>query len=583
VDPADQEAVRQISRKACTEGKPFEIVYGITTPAGEKRVIRELGYAVRDEAGKVARLVGTAQDITLQAQVEAELRWKTAFLEAQVDSSLDGIMVVNGEGKKILQNQRLNQLWKLPLHIASAVDDREQARFIMQQMRNPQAFIERMEYLYAHPDEVSRDEIELLDGRILDRYSAPVVGKDGVNYGRIRTYRDITEQRRLETQLRQAQKMEAIGQLAGGVAHDFNNMLAVIRGNADLLLMGGDQLGTETSLGLKQIIAAAERAAKLTRQLLMFSRKQVMQPQPLALDGLVQDLLKMLQRIIREDIRLECVCQNESSLVEADAGMIEQVLLNLVVNARDAMPHGGLVRIATEKVALAEEAARRKPEARAGDFVCLSVSDNGTGIAPEHLQRIFEPFFTTKEVGKGTGLGLATVYGIVKQHQGWIEVSSQVGQGTTFRVFVPAIPPSAAAGAAQAMAPKLRGGTETILLVEDDASVRLVTRRVLESYGYTVCEASCGREALETWGRQAGEIMLLLSDIVMPEGLTGRDLAQQMRAEKPGLRVILMSGYSAEVMGKGTEFLRRTKTYFLQKPCPSSTLLQTVRQCLDEK
>jgi nitrogen-specific signal transduction histidine kinase len=409
------------------------------------------------------------------------------------------------------------------------------------------------------------------------------VGKDGTYYGRIWTFLDITEQRRLETQFRQAQKMEAIGQLAGGVAHDFNNMLAVIRGNAELLMMDGDQLGTEASQGLKLVIDASERAANLTRQLLMFSRKQVMQSQPLVLDDLIRNLIKMLQRVIREDIRLECVYQKESSFVEADAGMLEQVLLNLVVNARDAMPHGGQVRIATAKVTLHEEAVREKSEASAGEFVCLSVSDTGTGIASEHLFRIFDPFFTTKEPGKGTGLGLATVYGIVKQHHGWIEVSTELGKGTTFKVYLPAIPPSAMAAAAQTAAPMLHGGSETILLVEDDFSVRLVTRRMLESYGYKVCEASSGKEAQEVWGRQSGEIALLLSDIVMPEGMTGRDLAAQLRAQKPELQVIFMSGYSADVIGQDTEFFRRTKSRFLQKPCTTSALLQTVRQCLDEK
>jgi len=533
--------------------------------------------------GKPFAIQGIARDITARKQAEAELQWKTAFLEAQVNSSLDGILVVSGEGKRILQNQRMLQLWRIPPDLAADVDDRKLLQFVMGKVKDPQAFMEKVEYLYAHPAEVSQDEIELTDGTIMDRYSSPVVGRDGTFYGRIWTFRDVTEQRRLEAQLRQAQKMEAIGQLAGGVAHDFNNMLAVIRGNADLLLMDEDQLSAGTSQGLKQVVGASERAANLTRQLLMFSRKQLMQPQVLALDDLVRNLLKMLQRVIREDIRLECVCQKESCLVEADAGMIEQVLLNLVVNARDAMPHGGQVRIATEKVALNEGAVRARPEARAGEFVCLSVSDNGTGIAPELLPRIYEPFFTTKEPGKGTGLGLATVYGIVNQHHGWIEVSSQVGMGTTFQVFLPAIPPSAAAQAARLAVSEPSRGTETILLVEDDLSVRLVTRRALESYGYKVCEASCGREALEVWGRRAGEIALLLSDIVMPEGLTGRDLAERLRTEKPGLRVILMSGYSAEVLGKGTEFLRRTRTYFLQKPCATSVMLQTVRQCLDEK
>jgi len=521
--------------------------------------------------------------LSAQHQAEAELRWKTAFLEAQVNSSLDGILVVNREGRQILQNQRMLQLWKIPPEVASTVDDRTQLQFAMAQVKDPQAFVEKVEYLYAYPNEISRDEIELKDGTILDRYSSPVVGKDGTYYGRIWTFRDVTEQRRLEAQLRQSQKMEAIGQLAAGVAHDFNNMLAVVRGNAELLLMAPDQLSAPADEGLKQILVAAQRAAILTRQLLIFSRKQIPQPQPLLVNDLVKNMIKMLKRLIPENIRLDCDYEKESSFVQADAGMIEQVLLNLAVNARDAMPRGGQVRVTTERVALNEGATLKSPQARAGMFLCLSVSDTGTGIAPEHLPLIFEPFFTTKEPGQGTGLGLATVHGIVKQHHGWIEVSSQLGTGATFKVFLPAIPPPGAPKAAQPAELMPRGGAETILLVEDDYAVRTVTRRVLETYGYKVCEASSGREALEVWARQPEEIALLLTDIVMPGDLNGRELAEQLWPRKPGLPAVFMSGYSADVIGSDNEFLLRTKSYLITKPCTTTALLQTLRQCLDRK
>jgi len=396
----------------------------------------------------------------------------------------------------------------------------------------------------------------------------------------------ITTEETLRTaqqQLRQSQKMEAIGQLAGGVAHDFNNMLAVIRGNAELLLMDADQHTTETKDCLKQIAAASERAANLTRQLLAFSRKQVMQSQPLVLNNVIAELTKMLRRIIGEQIDLQCRYADELPFVQADAGMIEQVLVNLAVNARDAMPHGGQLLITTERVSLEGARAQTHAEARAGEFVCLAVTDAGTGIAPEHLPRIFEPFFTTKEIGKGTGLGLAMVYGIVKQHQGWIEVSSQLGAGATFKIFLPAIPtPTKAAVASKAEA-NLPGGTETILLVEDDYAVRVITRRVLESHGYKIYEATTARDALELWRGRAEEIALLLTDIIMPEGVSGRDLVEQLRALRPSLKVIFLSGYSADVIGKDTDFFRRSKSLFLQKPCSAGTLLGTVRRCLDEK
>jgi PAS domain S-box-containing protein len=395
--------------------------------------------------------------------------------------------------------------------------------------------------------------------------------------------RDITERRQLEQQLRQSQKMEAIGQLAGGVAHDFNNMLAVIRGNAELLLMDAEPYTPETKECLKQVTAAAERAANLTRQLLAFSRKQVMQSRPLVLNDVIADLSKMLKRIIGEHIDLQCRYAAQLPFVQADAGMIEQVLLNLAVNARDAMPRGGHLLITTDAARFDAAYARTHPEAGAGEFVCLTVSDTGTGIAPEHLPRIFEPFFTTKEVGKGTGLGLATVYGIVKQHQGWLEVASQPGAGATFKIFLPAIPTPASAAAAAPAEAGLPGGAETILLVEDDYAVRMITRRVLESHGYKIYEATTAGEALDLWRSHAEEIALLLTDIVMPQGVTGRDLAEQLRAQRPALKVIFMSGYSADVIGKDTDFFQRTQSSFLQKPCSSRTILKTVRRCLDDK
>jgi nitrogen-specific signal transduction histidine kinase/ActR/RegA family two-component response regulator len=394
---------------------------------------------------------------------------------------------------------------------------------------------------------------------------------------------DITERKALEELLRQSQKMDAVGQLAGGVAHDFNNMLAVIRGNAELLLMDAADYPAQAREGLKHVVAASERAANLTRQLLAFSRKQVMQPQPLVLSDVIANLTKMLKRVIGENIDLQCHYAAPLPYIHADPGMMEQVLLNLVVNARDAMPGGGQVCVATEFVQLDEGRAHTNAEARAGEFVCLSVSDTGTGIAPEVLPRIFEPFFTTKEVGKGTGLGLATVYGIVKQHQGWIEVSSEVGKGTTFKVLLPATPAPVRRAAVTEADVEVRGGTETILLVEDDHAVRLTTRRVLESKGYRIREATSAREALEVWHNHAGEIALVLTDIIMPEKLTGRDLAEQLWREQPGLKVIFMSGYSAEVVGENTEFVRRTRSHFLHKPSSARTLLETVRHCLDQK
>ena len=394
---------------------------------------------------------------------------------------------------------------------------------------------------------------------------------------------DITARKQLEEQLRQSHKLEGIGQLAGGVAHDFNNLLMVIRGNAELLAEDSDTMSPLAREFLGQISSAAESAANLTRQLLLFGRKQAMQSRAVGLNDLIVNLSKMLRRVVSEDIKLDCACGNPKPFVQGDPGMIEQVVLNLVVNARDAMPRGGRLQISTQVVRLAADDIRTRPEAREGDFVCLAVRDTGAGIPPEVLPHIFEPFFTTKEAGKGTGLGLPSVYGIAKQHKGWVEVSSQVGMGTTFNVFLPIIPaatikPSSLLGAAGP-----RGGTETILLVEDQLPVRLVTRRVLESYGYRVHEAASAREAMKIWRQYAGEVALLLTDMVMPGSVTGWELSEQLRAQKPALKVVFMSGYSADVVGGNAEFMRQYQSCFLQKPCATAEMVQTVRNCLDGK
>ncbi|HWQ93165.1 MAG TPA: ATP-binding protein, partial [Clostridia bacterium] len=393
-------------------------------------------------------------------------------------------------------------------------------------------------------------------------------------------FRDVSERKDLEHQLRQAQKMEAIGQLAGGVAHDFNNLLLVIRGNAELMLMDTGVHNSETLDCLKQIEAAAERAGNLTRQLLAFSRKQVLQPQPVGLDEVISNLAKMLHRIIGEHIQMQCELGSKPHLIHADAGMMEQVLVNLVVNARDAMPKGGQLRIETQKVSVSKEDGLVHPEARPGEFVCLTVADTGDGIAPENINRVFEPFFTTKAPGQGTGLGLAMVYGIVKQHGGWIEVESQVGRGTQVRVFVPQMAAAAGRTESPGATAEVPGGTEAVLLVEDDEAVREVTRRVLESAGYQVHCARNGSQAWEIWLQQRDKISLLLTDMVLPDGKNGRELVSELREQKPGLHAIFISGYN---LGVPQDVLRETGavTRFLQKPCPCSALLRTVRECLD--
>jgi PAS domain S-box-containing protein len=389
---------------------------------------------------------------------------------------------------------------------------------------------------------------------------------------------DITERKHLEEQLRQSQKMEAIGQLAGGVAHDFNNILTVIHGHASLLL-SDKALTNDGVRSAQQITQASGRAAALTRQLLTFSRRQVMQPRRLDMNEVVSNMTMMLGRILGEDIALHLNYWPRPVFVQADASMIEQVLLNLAVNARDAMPKGGQL---TVKISAATVNARHMsyhPEARTGKFVCLSVVDSGCGIPSENLRRIFDPFFTTKEVGKGTGLGLATVYGIVKQHQGWIEVRSEMDKGSAFLVFLPACNEANGTSSEKTKEATVRGGAETILVVEDETPVRELVCNILAGYGYTVLQAASGEKALDIWRENRSGVDLLLTDLVMPDRLNGRELAEKLLADQPQLKVMFTSGYSADVVGK--DFVLQRGLHYLQKPYDPQKLALAVRDCLD--
>jgi signal transduction histidine kinase/DNA-binding response OmpR family regulator len=564
---------------------PFIIVSGTI---GEEHAVECLksgatDYVLKDRLTRlgpvVARALSEARSRAEHQRAVEELRWRTALLEALVDSAPDGILVVNDHGKKVLQNSRFNRLLKIPADIAGDEGEAKQIRHIASLTKDPQQFTARAAWLNSRPDEAGQDEVELADGTVLERYYAPVLNQAGRNYGKIWTFRDITARRKLEEQYRQAQKMEAIGQLAGGVAHDFNNNLAVIQGYASLL-QASSPTPEETRECLEQIVQTVGNAANLTRQLLAFSRKQVMQLQLLDLNQVVGHLAKILQRVLGEDISLHFNYHSVLSPVLADAGMLEQVLMNLAVNARDAMPRGGRLIISTLEQTVDEEYQRLNPDAASGDYVCLMVADTGTGIPPEIMPRIFEPFFTTKETGKGTGLGLATVYGIVRQHHGWINLYSELGQGTVFRLYFPVRKGEHLENNPRAASQSIPGGTETILLVEDEPSVRSLTKRLLERKGYTVIEARSGAAALETWRQHRDQVHLVLTDMVMPDGVSGPDLVKIIAREKPGLRTIFTSGYGAEFAGKDLELTEGVN--YLQKPCAFPHLAQTIRKVLDQ-
>ncbi len=388
---------------------------------------------------------------------------------------------------------------------------------------------------------------------------------------------DVSERLQLEGALRQAQKMEAVGQLAAGVAHDFNNLLTIIQGHASLQL-GLPGRSTDLTDSLREISAASDRAADLTRQLLAFSRRQIIRPRVLVLNTLIRDLTAMLRRLMGEQVELRSAFAEPLPAVWADQTGVEQIILNLTINARDAMPRGGRITIETGTTVFTPADAEKNPEIAPGDYVCLSVADTGTGMDPATRSRIFEPFFTTKAVDKGTGMGLATVYGITKQHDGWIDVATEVGHGSTFRVFLPVTHRLAEPVVPEFFFPEPTLREYTILVVEDDDAVRSLVKEVLVHHQYRVIEAGHAEAAYAVWQEQGENIDLLLTDIIMP-GASGLELAQQLLAERPQLKVIYTSGYSTELFASAQP-LDEGRNY-LPKPYLSAKLTALVRAVLE--
>lgn len=421
------------------------------------------------------------------------------------------------------------------------------------------------------------------DGRtiVCEWFNTPLVGPDNRVVAVFSVVQDITERVNLDKQLQRSERLSSIGQLSAGVAHDFNNILTIITCHAGLSQARAN-IPDEVKDDLSQIESAALRAAGLTRQLLAFSRQQAMFPRTLSLGKLVEDLGAMLARLIGEDIHFKVTAAEPLPPIEADPVMIEQVVTNLVLNARDAMSRGGNLFVAVDQATVPAHAVPAVPGARAGDFVRLTVRDTGDGIAPENLARIFEPFFTTKPIGKGTGLGLSVVQGIVQQHGGWVTVSSTVGQGTVFQVYFPLsskVSPISGTATVQSLAavpvPKTVG---TILLAEDEALVREIACNILRGAGYQVFAAADGPQALKIWQQQGRQIDLLLTDMVMPNGMTGRELAERILAERPSLPVIFASGYSIDLADPG--FCESERRVFLPKPYQAQQLIALVQKCI---
>ncbi len=505
-----------------------------------------------------------------QSLRRSEERFSKAFRSSPVPMSLTtlekGVYIdVNESMQRLCGYQREEMLGRTSLELGVWAEPEERVR-MLEQLHESKAVRDFTSHLRSK-DGALHDV--LLSVERLDFSGETVI---------LVIVHDMTERLNLEAQLRQSQKMQAVGQLAAGVAHDFNNVLTIIQGHVDMLLAAPD-FPEAFRKPLTQVSAAADQAGTLTKQLLTFSRKQVMQMRLRDLNEIVRGTADMLQRLLGENISLQLDYDSSILPIQADAGMIEQVIVNLALNSRDAMPGGGQLRVATETVEFDLAGVPRHPEAREGRFACLTVADSGTGMDEATLNRAFEPFFTTKEIGKGTGLGLATAYGIVQQHHGWIEVTSAPGSGSVFNIFLPLCAEGAKTEVLAQPPSPIPRGHETILLVEDERNLRELVSGLLEYYGYRVLEAIHGKDALRIWREKAGEIDLLLTDMMMPEGISGWELAGQLRKEKPGLKVIYTSGYSVDLLGRNGALYEGLN--FLPKPYHPDTLAKTVRNCLD--
>ena len=520
--------------------------------------------------GKAVGLRGMMTDISGRKHVEAALRASEAELRALFGAMTVVILVLDTDGRylKIAPTESA-YLHRPPAELIGKtlheVFPKEHADFFLEHIYR--ALEEGREHRVEYRLQIAGTEI-WFDGGV-----SPLT-EDSVVW----VARDITEHRLLEEQLRQSQKLEAIGQLAGGIAHDFNNLLTAINGYSDLTIK---RLESEDPLrrNVEEIRKAGLRAASLTRQLLAFSRKQVLQPQVLEINSLITDASRMLRRLVGEHIEFITLVRPEAGRINADPGQIEQVIMNLVVNARDAMPHGGKLIIETDNQYLDDEYATHHVGVKPGQYVSLAVSDTGTGMDDETQARIFVPFFTTKELGKGTGLGLSTVYGIIKQSGGNIWVYSEVGKGTTFKVYLPRVVADPQAYKRSTEPERAAYGTETILLVEDDERVRNLVREVLENYGYRVLEAANGTAALTSSESYRETMHLLLTDVVMP-GMSGRDVADRLVALRPELKVLFMSGYTDDaIVHHG---VLDANTPFIEKPFTPEVLARKIREVLDD-
>ena len=570
--PALAEAYRADDREVMAAGKTKDIEERYEL-AGAERWIHTIKVPYRNEQGEIIGVLGLFEDITERKRTEADL----LRLAAAVEQTADSIVITDPEGNI----QYVNPAFERITGYAREDVLGQNPRILKSGQTDPAVYKELWETITRGEVWVGQLTNRKKDGTLFEERVtiSPVHDKNDhiVNY--IAVKQDISDLTKLEDQLRQSQKMEAIGQLAGGVAHDFNNLLTAIIGYSDLAQRRIDDDHPLKGY-LEEIKKAGDRAANLTRQLLAFGRKQMLQPVTLNLDNVVSDMNKMLCRLIGEDIKLTAKFDPALKQIKADPGQVEQVLVNLVVNARDAMPRGGNLTIETSNFEIDREYADTHIGAQPGKFVMLAVSDTGTGMDDETKARIFEPFFTTKEKGKGTGLGLSTVYGIVKQSGGYVWVYSELGHGTSFKIYLPQLETEITPVDSKSAEVPAPGGSETILLVEDDDNVRGLARKILEQAGYKVLDATNGNDAIRLWEEQSEPIHLLLTDVVMPE-TSGKEIADRLTSLLPTIRVLFMSGYTDEaivhhgIVDSGVEFI--------QKPFSPTALAKKVREVLDLK
>ena len=654
---------------------------------------------IKDADGKIVGASKIVRDISERKANEEQLLWRTAFFEAQINSALDGILVVDSQGKTILQNQGMIDLWKYPKEMVEQADDQPRLAWVTSRIKDSEAFAEKVSYLYAHPEEISQDEIQLVDGRVFDRYSAPVKGVDGKYYGRIWSFRDsterkraqeqiaeqaalldkardaiivrdltgkiffwnhgaermygysrqevlgksasqilyatpsqfeelnqlvinkgewsgelqhltkdrkeltvearwtlirdhtgqpksvlvintdITEKKKVEAQFMRAQRMESIGTLAGGVAHDLNNILSPIMMSIDILKsMAADP---DAAKILETIEVSAKRGADIVRQVLSFARGlegERIEVQPV---HLLKDLASIIRDTFPKDIRLKFSIPKATWLILGDPTQVHQILLNLCVNARDAMPSGGSLTVGIENCVLDEQYAAMNVQAKAGNYVLITVTDSGTGIPADIIDKIFEPFFTTKALNKGTGLGLSTVMAIVKSHSGIVNVYSEPGKGTTFKIYLPALESSAGVQPGSTEVANLpRGNGELILLVDDEASILSITSQTLQAFGYRVLTATDGADALAVYVQHKDEIAAVLTDMMMPV-MDGSATIYALMRINPAVKIIAVSGLNEN--GNAIKSSHSRIKYFLTKPYSAGTLLKTINTLLKEE